>query len=315
MIHGILTRKFLPGHGRSLARVANQSLALAHGQAKPPGCLGDLGPDDHIVVQSCSKALFASHRGLKCQVSYWLREPRAIQNRFYRSMRFMAHRYAHVLTYDQDLCRTIPNAVFVAHGGCWVSAPSLAGGEHKTDGISIVASPKRDTDGHRLRHQVIEWARQNEAPLTAFGRQYQKLDEKRDAHERFPFSVVIENSRTSNYFTEKLIDSLVCHSLPIYWGAPEIAEYFDPRGLLICESFEDLVANIEACDEKLYQERLPYLEANRLRAMHYVDPHRLVFDSLRGQCELTKAFYEASQAPASRRTVQGLPARTAEPVK
>jgi len=284
MLTGILPRQHLPGYARSLCHVSTENLALPAGQVQPPGTLGDLSAEDHVVVQSCSKALFASLRGLKCRVSYWMREPPAIQGRFYRSMRGFARRYWSVLTYDQKLCRSIPNARFVAHGGCWIHQPELAGDGQKTKGISIIASPKRDTTGHRLRHAVIDWAKDAHVSLEAFGAQYQTLDDKRDAHEPFRFSVVVENSRTSNYFTEKLIDSFVCLSLPIYWGTPDIANYFDPEGMLVCTDLEDLQRQISRATPDLFERKLAALRENRRRALRYVDPHALVFNALRGAC-------------------------------
>lgn len=309
MFMGILPRPALPGYGRSLANVPLSSILGPAGQTTADhlcvdGCVGDLCVDDHLVVQSCSKSLFASHHGVRCRLSYWLREPRAIQSRFYRMMRLISRRYDRVLTYDDDLCRTIPNAAFLAHGGCWVRQPSLAGNVTKTQWMSVVASPKRSTVGHRMRHEVIEWAAENLSEgntpqLTAFGHQYNSLDDKQDSHQPYQFSVVIENSRTSNYFTEKLIDCLVCNSLPIYWGAPEITEYFDPRGMLVCETFDDVVAAIRSCDGDLYRSRLPYLNANRLRALRYADPHRLVFDSLRGHCDVPTTTLSRIDRPQS----------------
>jgi hypothetical protein len=41
------------------------------------------------------------------------------------------------------------------------------------------------------------------------------------------YSIVVESSSEPNYFTEKLIDCLVTKTIPIYWGCPNISEYFD----------------------------------------------------------------------------------------
>ncbi len=32
--------------------------------------------------------------------------------------------------------------------------------------------------------------------------------------------------------------------MPIYWGAPNIDEYFDPSGMHICLTYDDLVSTI-----------------------------------------------------------------------
>ena len=42
-------------------------------------------------------------------------------------------------------------------------------------------------------------------------------------------SVAIENSSQNNYFTEKILDCILCSTMPLYWGCPNISEYF-PEG-------------------------------------------------------------------------------------
>ncbi len=285
---GILLRPDLPNYGRSLCRVPLSRLLLPDGQDRSGGFIGDLGPDDHVVMPSCSRAYFASRRGTRCRVSIWLREPPAIQSRFYRAMPWLQHRFDSVLTYDAKTLRRIGNGLFTSHGGCWLDQPSRTGDSAKSNHLSIIASPKRDAPGHRLRHEVIRWATGSGQALTAFGKQYRPLQDKRHAHQPFRFSVVIENSRSSHYFTEKLIDCFLCHCLPIYWGCPEIADYFDPAGMLICENLDDLKRQITLATPERYQERLAALKRNAIAATRYVDPYRLAFDSLRGRCRVDR---------------------------
>jgi len=42
-------------------------------------------------------------------------------------------------------------------------------------------------------------------------------------------SICIENSSQSNYFTEKIIDALLAWCMPLYWGCPNIGDFF-PEG-------------------------------------------------------------------------------------
>lgn len=45
----------------------------------------------------------------------------------------------------------------------------------------------------------------------------------------YEYSIAIENSCVRNYFTEKLIDCFLTLTKPIYWGCPNIADYFPPE--------------------------------------------------------------------------------------
>lgn len=55
----------------------------------------------------------------------------------------------------------------------------------------------------------------------------------------YKFSVGIENTSEKNYITEKFYDCLLTHTIPIYHGAPNIFEYFDPNGLIYLPNIHD----------------------------------------------------------------------------
>ena len=42
----------------------------------------------------------------------------------------------------------------------------------------------------------------------------------------YEYSIVLENSQQNNYFTEKLADAFLSWSKPLYWGCPNISEFF-----------------------------------------------------------------------------------------
>jgi hypothetical protein len=85
---------------------------------------------------------------------------------------------------------------------------------------------------------------------------------------------VIENSRTPGYFTEKLIDSCLSSSVPIYWGAPDIEHFFDPSGMVVCRNERELRDAVLRVGDGEYERRREGLSTNRERAMWYCDPHQ-----------------------------------------
>jgi hypothetical protein len=84
----------------------------------------------------------------------------------------------------------------------------------------------------------------------------------------------VENSRCAGYFTEKLIDSFLCRSLPIYWGAPDIAHFFDPRGMVCCHDEQELRAAIVSLKPNDFEQRRSFLDENVQRALKYADYHK-----------------------------------------
>ncbi|WP_052496642.1 glycosyltransferase family 10 domain-containing protein [Pedobacter lusitanus] len=45
----------------------------------------------------------------------------------------------------------------------------------------------------------------------------------------YEYSIAIENSNEKNYITEKFVDCVLCNTIPIYNGAPNLAEVYDSR--------------------------------------------------------------------------------------
>ena len=47
-----------------------------------------------------------------------------------------------------------------------------------------------------------------------------------EPYEHYDFHIAIENSETPHYFSEKIINTLLCGTTPVYWGCKNIDEYF-----------------------------------------------------------------------------------------
>ena len=76
------------------------------------------------------------------------------------------------------------------------------------------------------------------------------------------FSVIIENQRLPNYITEKLIDCIVSKTLPLYYGCPNVNDYFDTDGMIIIQDQEHLIDVVENLTVEDYEKRLPAMQKN-----------------------------------------------------
>lgn len=255
---------------RKLARLPLSDLYWPDGAVVPEGVVGDLGPDDHLIIYASSYLLYRPMIGVRCQLSVIIPEPFAIQWRDYISMRWLWRRYFLIFTHNRALARAVPNVRFLPGADPMVTEPS--GGVQKTARMSLIASSKASLEGHKLRHRMADWIRREKADVALLGRAYQALEDKKDGLEPFLFSVVIENCREPGYFTEKLIDCLLCDTIPIYWGAPDIAEFFDTRGMVICENEAELRDAVLRLGEGDYERLIPFGRQNRERARQYLDP-------------------------------------------
>jgi hypothetical protein len=93
--------------------------------------------------------------------------------------------------------------------------------------------------------------------------------------EKFQFSIIIENTQQKNFFTEKILDCLLTKTIPIYWGCPNIGDFFDTTGWIIFHQPNDLL------------EKLPNLEADHYN--RYIDTINKNFE----EAKKYQNFYES----------------------
>ncbi|WP_281968695.1 hypothetical protein [Roseovarius nanhaiticus] len=232
--------------------------------------LADLEPRDHLIVFPRKSLHWRPGFGIRARVSIMVLEPEAIHGGQIASLRRSHGRFYKVLTAHPGLLDAIPNGVFFPFGSTWV--PEWRDLDvTKSRMMSLIASDKRSQEGHRLRHALAAWAKGQGMDLDVMGRGYTPFAAKADGLAPYRYSVVIENVREPNYFTEKLVDAILCRCVPIYWGCPNIGDFFDTSGMIICNSEAELQAAMEAASAEDYEARAPKLDAMRDVAAEYGD--------------------------------------------
>lgn len=61
----------------------------------------------------------------------------------------------------------------------------------------------------------------------------------------YRFNLAFENSQSTGYVTEKLIEPLLMGCIPIYWGAPDVTRDFNPACMINVSDFPDFNAAID----------------------------------------------------------------------
>ena len=265
----------LPYGGKLDRRLTSRPLSELHWPLGCParlsgGVVGDLGPDDHLIVFAKREMHFQLNWHCRARVSLMIIEPKIMSAAHHLLLRLTYRRFFRVFSYDQGLLARLPNGVFLPFGSTWV--PGWQDLDiQKTEDLSLIASAKRDHPGHKLRHQVVEYLQREGVPAKVLGRGYEPFEAKSDGLAPFRYSVVIENVQESNYFTEKLIDAILCETVPIYWGCSNIEEYFEPEAMIICKDRADLEAAIRSVSAEDYERRLPALRRQKDAAAHFGD--------------------------------------------
>lgn len=73
---------------------------------------------------------------------------------------------------------------------------------------------------------------------------------KLDFLQGYKFSIAFENSAMPGWTTEKMIHPMMARSVPIYWGNPDVTEYFNPKAFINCADCE---GNFEAVVQRVIE--------------------------------------------------------------
>ncbi len=159
----------------------------------------------------------------------------------------------------------------------FISMPYL-----KSRNASCLMSSKTMTEGHRTRLEFFKEYLQKYNNMDVYGRNLTKLDigecfkgelprENTDlAYKAYKYSFVCENGSLKNYATARIFDCILNWSIPIYWGATNIHDYF-PK-----DSLYTFNVNIDSIDELYYVTQKP-ITKNNIEALR-VARQSILFD-------------------------------------
>jgi hypothetical protein len=184
--------------------------------------------------------------------------------------------FHHLLTFMPSML-SLPKAIFfIGLTPFCTPDPST----EKTFGVSCVFSGRNCLPGHKLRHEL--WQRQNEIRIPRYF--YTGLRSGQTGGIPLPvekkaknvvmdtmFHIAIDSYDYDNSFSEKLIDPLIRMSLPIYWGAHNVLEYFNPLGILHVSTVSDIINACNSLTPDDYLQRLPAIRENFATGMNYYD--------------------------------------------
>jgi hypothetical protein len=116
--------------------------------------------------------------------------------------------------------------------------------------MSIMISQKGFAPGHMYRHQLVHAILQTDLPIDIYGRGCKFYKQKetdtrfqgeftdKEPYLEYKYHIAIENFRNPHYFSEKIINPLLCNTTPIYFGCTNIHNYFGEKVI-------DLSGNID----------------------------------------------------------------------
>ncbi len=186
--------------------------------------------------------------------------------------------YDYLLTHNDFLLENCPNSYLFEYGTSWIGDYEF---KEKEFSVSALVGGKTIAPGHYLRHQL--WLKQDDIKIPTkffisghFGnipnpKNNPVLGNVKDPLFSSQYHICIENAKRQNWFTEKLIDCFQTKTVPVYWGCPNIGDWFDTRGMIIVNSLDDLINKVNNIKPEHYKILNELIEDNFEKSQNFVN--------------------------------------------
>ena len=144
--------------------------------------------------------------------------------------------------------------------------------------LSHIVSKQDWARGHKLRY-IVAKAIEGKYDVDMWGSAVKPFKTKLQPLKDYMFSITIMNCKHKDYFTETLVDTFRCGTIPIFWGCPNVGDYFNTDGMLIFKTGPELISILDKLSPQLYKNKLPYVKEN--------------FEIAKKHCQLDDKIYEA----------------------
>jgi hypothetical protein len=155
-------------------------------------------------------------------------------------------------------------SVLFPFGSCWIKNLNK-----KEFGVSFLITSPKGMDGYDIRHRL--WAEKDRITIPKYfynssrrplNDNAPKIGESKEKLFDVMFSVCIENTREPYYFSEKLIDALQSKTVPIYYGASCVGEFFDTDGIIIVNNEQEIIDVCNSLTAEDYKKRKDAISKN-----------------------------------------------------
>ena len=159
--------------------------------------------------------------------------------------------------------RDLPHPFIEYFGYMWHTITPPSSPPRKPKLMSIMVSHKMFAPGHQYRHTLCREILKSKLPIDIYGngcnRHYSQIADSRlkgdfkqnEPYNDYQFHIAIENSVTPHYFSEKIMNPLLCNTVPVYLGCQNIDTYFNEMVLKLTGNVvEDMALLTDICQQK-----------------------------------------------------------------
>ena len=217
----------------------------------------------------------------------WLMEPKAYDPTAYNNIISLEDSYNLILTHDIDLLKRNPEKYAYLPADTNIIEDVSIGIHEKSKLTSFIYSQKQFLEGHKMRYQIAEFLKTKDFAVDSFGHGCNPIEKKADALKDYCFSIAVENSSADNYFTDKILDCFVTGTVPVYWGCPNVFDYFNKDGILYFSSLSELDEIMKNLSYEKYEQMQPVILENFEKAKYYMRLDDIVLDTIIDRLKIT----------------------------
>ena len=154
----------------------------------------------------------------------------------------------------------------------------------KTKLLSHIISKQNWTRGHKLRY-IIANAIKDKYEVDLWGSAVKRFETKLEPLKDYMFNITVMNCKHKDYFTETLVDTFRCGTIPIFWGCPNVSDYFNTKGMLIFNSGPELISILDSLSLELYESKIEHVQENFEIAKKHCQLDDKVYNAIAGAIE------------------------------
>jgi hypothetical protein len=197
---------------------------------------------------------------IKCKRKFaWLLESRVITPQVVQfvkeNYKTISSEYEILFTHNKEIYELADNFIYLPPHGFWIEYPKIY---PKSKLVSMISSNKNYP--HRLN-----WVNRLKDSVDLYGMGFKGFERKESALNDYMFSITIENDVYETYWSEKILDCFATGTIPIYYGSPDIGDYFNMDGIILMTDDFD----ITKINEDEYYKRMDSIKDNFNKSLQY----------------------------------------------
>lgn len=194
---------------------------------------------------------------------------------FHKGIPDYTKRFDLVLSHNLDLVNSVSKAKWYPWGTSLLDSEEQFVIYPKSKLVSANYSNKKWWTGHKFRWEIFEELKVNKyfqhVDITgpfSYTNYIPKIDTLRDYY----FSIQIENQKVDDFFSDKIVDSFLTGTIPIYWGTNNIGKYFNLDGIITFDTKEELCQILKEITPSYYKSKEKAILDNFHEAKKYISP-------------------------------------------